>query len=127
MRLGRAGERGAAFDWSAAYADGLRGLIRQLRDDLKRPDMAVVIGRLNTHRLGQAPWDAVRAAQVRVAEEDPLARWVDTDDLQRGTGMNSVHFVKEAYVELGRRFALNAVAILKAKAERPSAPKAAGN
>jgi hypothetical protein len=41
------GERDAKEGLSDVYTEALRGLIKQLRDDLKRPDVAVVIGRLS--------------------------------------------------------------------------------
>ena len=39
------GESDAQRDSGAAYEENLRGLVKMLRDDLKRPDMRVVIGR----------------------------------------------------------------------------------
>lgn len=105
------GERDAGTGWSSVYADNLRGLLRQLRDDLKRPDVTVVIGRLSDFGKGKPPWDAVRAAQEKVAGDDPLAAWVDTDDLNGDK--NAKHYTREGYAELGRRFAAKAVELIK--------------
>ena len=45
------------------------------------PDVGVVIGRLTDYKKGTPGWDTVRAAQVKVASDDPRAGWVDTDDI----------------------------------------------
>jgi hypothetical protein len=111
------GEADAKRGLASVYETSLRSLIKQLRDDLKRPDMGVVIGRLSDFKKGEEDWDAVRAAQVKVATEDPLARWVDTD------GINSpkvaLHFSQKGYAELGRRFAAKAVELSSQKAKSP--------
>jgi hypothetical protein len=104
------GERDAKESLSAVYAESLRGLIQQLRDDLKRPDMVVVIGRLSDHMKGDKHWDAVRTAQEKVAADDPRAAWVDTDDLNGPK--NDLHYTKAGYEELGRRFAAKAIELL---------------
>jgi len=101
------GERDARGGLSGVYAEALKGLIKQLRDDLKQPDVSVVIGRLSDFQKGEKHWDAVRAAQEKVADDDPRAAWVDTDDLNGPK--NDLHYTKEGYKELGRRFAAKAV------------------
>ena len=104
------GERDAKAGWQAAYYDALRGTIEQLRTDLKRPEIAVVIGRLSDHLKGNANWDAVRSAQEKVATEEKLAAWVDTDDLN---GKEGLHYTKEGYAELGKRFAERSIALIR--------------
>lgn len=118
------GERDAREGHSAVYAESLKGLIRQLRDDLDRKDVTVVIGRLSDHRNGDEHWDGVRAAQVKVVQEDPLADWVDTDDLN-GPG-DGLHYDKAGYAELGKRFAEKTIALLKHK-KRDRSDTAGGN
>ena len=105
------GERDAREQHSAVYAESLKGLIEQLRTDLKRKDVTVVIGRLSDCRKGDPHWDGVRAAQVEVAKEDPLADWVDTDDLNGPK--DDLHYNKAGYAELGKRFAEKTIALLK--------------
>ncbi len=105
------GERDAKEGHSAVYAASLKGLIGQLRKDLKRDDITVVIGRLSDCLKNNAHWDGVRAAQVKVAEDDPLGGWVDTDDLN---GPNDgLHYDKPGYAELGKRFAEKTIELLK--------------
>jgi hypothetical protein len=104
------GERDVKDGQSAVYADSLRGLIKQLRDDLNRPDMTVVIGRLSDQYVGKPHGDAVRNAQVEVAKEDKLADWVDTDDLNGPK--NAVHYTKDGYATLGERFAQKTIELL---------------
>jgi len=105
------GERDAKEQHSAVYAASMKGLIEQLRTDLKRNDVTVVIGRLSDNLKNHAHWDGVRAAQVKVAEEDPLADWVDTDDLNGPK--DGLHYDKPGYAELGKRFAEKTIALLK--------------
>jgi len=105
------GERDAKEGHSAVYAQSIKGLVEQLRADLKRDQITVVIGRLSDHRKNDKHWDGVRAAQVEVAEADPLADWVDTDDLN-GPG-DGLHYNKAGYEELGKRFADKTIALLK--------------
>src|SRR5438045_1769929 len=89
------GEADSKGGGAALYEDSLRGLIKQLRDDLKRPDLTVVIGRLSELRKGTPGWDAVRAAQVKVCEADPLAGWVDTDNINGGKV--ALHYSQKGY------------------------------
>lgn len=110
------GERDAKTGFADVYAASLAGLIEQLRTDLKRNDMRVVIGRLSDHTPPQAavPWDDVREAQAAVAEADPLAVWVDTDDLN---GVNDgLHYTRAGYKTLGERFANAALQLIAKQA-----------
>lgn len=104
------GERDAKSGLSASYEQALKGLIQAVRDDLKQPAVAVVIGRLSDHQKGKAHWDAVRAIQEKVATQDPRGAWVDTDDLNGEK--NDLHCTKDGFVELGRRFAAKSVELL---------------
>ena len=104
------GESDAQRGTAEVYEESLRGLVKQLRDDLKRPDLTVVIGRLSEYRTGQAGWDTVRAAQVKVAESDPLVGWVDTDNINGGKA--ALHYTQKGYAEMGRRFAAKSIELL---------------
>ncbi len=119
------GERDAKTGHGAVYRQSLEGLLTQLRADLQPRDVCVVIGRISRHGLGMYPdWETVRQAQVEVAERDPLAAWVDTDDLN-GAG-NDLHYTEEGYRELGRRFAEKVIMLLtqqKSHARRKKAQR----
>ncbi|WP_437626881.1 sialate O-acetylesterase [Sorangium sp. So ce1151] len=103
--------------WSAAfrYGDLLRSFIAAVREDLRVPDLPVVLGRVSDNlypanggpiAVGrEANIDAVRAAQVAVAEEDPRVAWVDTDDFTPRAPDDAYHFDSAAYQVLGQRFA----------------------
>lgn len=78
------GEADGVDGSSQVYAQGLRGLLAQLRGDLKRPDVPAVIGRISDHQKDQF-WNQVRDAEVQVATEDRAAAWVDCDDLNART------------------------------------------
>lgn len=109
------------------YAASLRGLIDQLAGDLKRTDLNVVIGRISS-KFSDDPtrpdWDIVRKAQVSVAESNPRARWVNTDDLNGPD--KGIHYTAEGYKELGRRFAVAAIDIInkppKSSKKTPAKP-----
>ena len=104
------GERDAREKHGDVYAAALKGLAEQLRDDLGRKDVNVVIGRLSDCST-DAQWTTVRQAQVQAAEAAPRGAWVDTDDLN-GPG-NALHYTKEGYAELGKRFAAKAVELIR--------------
>lgn len=111
------GERDARENLDSAYADALRQLIGNLRRDLKQPEMNFVIGRLSDFgKPSNKPWQAVRDAQVEVAEKDPRGAWVDCDDLNnKGTAdapRDDLHYTKEGYELLGRRYARQAKALI---------------
>ncbi len=95
---------------SRAYASNLKGLIAQFREELHRPDLMVVLGRINRFGIGDSKkpgWEAVREAQVSVAESDPLVEWVDLDDLGK-----DLHYDREGYEKMGERFAEKAIGLL---------------
>lgn len=104
------GERDAKAGWQAAYYEALRGTVEQLRTDLKRQEIGVVVGRLSDHLKNDAGWNAVRAAQEKVAADEPLGAWVDTDDLN---GKEGLHYTKEGYAELGKRFADRSIELIR--------------
>jgi len=104
------GERDANGGAHTPYKDALKLLISNLRRDLKRPDMNIVIGRIGDYALGRPSPDAVRKAQREIADEDPRGAWVDVDDLNdkevNGKIQSVVHFNRpDGYITLGRRFA----------------------
>ncbi|WP_437785629.1 sialate O-acetylesterase [Sorangium sp. So ce1097] len=103
--------------WSAAFNYGttLRAFIAAVRADIGVPDLPVVLGRVSDNLYPanggpiaagrEANIDAVRAAQVTVAEEDPRVAWVDTDDFAPRAPDDAYHFDSAAYQALGQRFA----------------------
>jgi hypothetical protein len=116
------GERDAKEKHGTVYAESLKGLINQLRTDLKRDDINVVIGRLSDFDMDNKRyphWTLVRKAQQEVAEADPWSVWVDTDDLNDGKNSkgkdveNDLHYSVEGYRILGKRFAEAAIALIR--------------
>jgi hypothetical protein len=82
--------------------------------------MNAVIGRLSDKMAGtNKEWDAIRVAQVEVANEDPHGAWVDTDDLNdkkmKGKIVNDLHYTKEGYITFGQRLARQAKALVDGK------------
>jgi len=116
------GERDAKTGLEAAYEAALKQLIANLRRDLKRPDLNVVIGRISDHQPApqwRKGWEKIRQIHVKVATEDPHGAWVDTDDLnnlvKRGKPTNDLHYSKEGYTLFGQRLARQAVALIHGK------------
>ena len=113
--------QGEADTHSAGNADvyetSLKAVIKKLRDDLKRPDMYFVVGRISDFAGYPEGSKTVRNALVKVAETDPRGGWIDTDDLN---GKNDgLHYTAEGYKILGQRFAEKAMKLLSSE----SAPK----
>lgn len=112
------GERDAKEALSAAYEDAMKQLVANLRHDLNQPQMNFVIGRLSDFSA-KPDWQAVRAAQVKVAEEDNRGAWVDCDDLnnklRNDSEYNDLHYTKEGYELLGRRYVRQAKALIEGK------------
>lgn len=120
------GEKDARQGLGSVYAASLKGLIGQLRHDLHRPDMNVVIGRLSDFGLGRnayPDWARVREAQMAVAESDPHAAWVDTDTFNGRD--NGLHLTQpEGYDSLGKAFAEKALELIRKAAPADRAEEA---
>ncbi len=116
------GERDAKENLSAAYEEALGTLIANLRSDLKQPNMNFVIGRLSDFS-STTEWEAVRKAQVSLAEKDSRGAWVDCDDLndkeKNGQKRNDLHYTKAGYELLGRRYVRQAKALIEG--QKPAA------
>lgn len=111
------GERDARESHGTVYAASMKGLVKQLSDDLNRDDVHVVIGRINDFAMDNKPhphWTLVREAQVQAANDLPRAAWVDTDDLN-DDNRDPIHATKEGYDTLGKRFAEKAIELIKAR------------
>lgn len=120
------GERDARKSHGEVYASSLRGLIDQLRNDLNRKDINIVIGRLSDFDMANKKyphWTIVRKAQMKVAEAYPHGVWVNTDDLNDKTNSkgkkvkNRLHYTAEGYKTLGKRFAEKAIELIKNKSK----------
>jgi hypothetical protein len=114
------GERDAKEKHGTVYADAMRGLIDQTAADMKRDKINFVIGRLSDFDMDNKRyphWTMVRDAQVKVAEDDERGAWVDTDDLNDkgapGKVKQDLHYTKDGYKILGKRFADAAISLIK--------------
>ncbi len=109
------GERDAKEGHGAVYARSFTRLIEQLKTDLQRKDLTFVIGRISDHGIKDGKeipdWPVVREAQVKVAEADPLGAWVDTDDFNGAN--DSLHYNHPGYTKMGKRFAEEAIKLIK--------------
>jgi hypothetical protein len=116
------GERDANEKHGEVYEASLKGLFTQLRKDLKRQDINVVIGRLSDFDMKNqryAHWTMVRDIQVKIAENHPRGAWVDTDDLNDGmnrkgkTIKNDLHYSVDGYKTFGKRLADEAIQLIE--------------
>ncbi|WP_282162817.1 sialate O-acetylesterase [Ulvibacterium marinum] len=112
------GERDAREKLGNVYEKSLIGLYDQLSADLKRNDLNFIIGRLSDFDMQNERyphWTLIREIQVKVAESDPRFGWIDTDDLNDGYNKNGkeirndLHMSEEGYIEMGKRFAQEAI------------------
>ena len=120
------GERDAKEKHGEVYAASMRGLIKQLTQDLGRKEINFVLGRLSDFDMEDKKyqhWTMIRKAQVEVAESSPLGTWVNTDDLNEGkdkrgkTLKNDLHYSIEGYKILGKRFAEKSIELIKKHAK----------
>jgi len=118
------GEKDANEGNGEVYKAALKGLIEQLRTDMQRADINFVIGRLSDFDMDNSKyqhWTMIRDIQVEVAEEDSLASWVNTDDLNDGINSkgkqvsNDLHSTPEGYKTFGVRLAESAIELIKKK------------
>ena len=116
------GERDAKMSLGTVYESSLRGLYKQLSNDLDRKDINFVIGRLSDFDLKNSRyphWTMIRKAQVKVAESSRKFSWINTDDLNDGVSRkgkkiaNDLHYSAEGYKKLGKRFAKHALNLIK--------------
>ena len=84
----------------AEYQANLTALIAQLRADYGTPTTPFVLARSKSPMPDPAAMEAVRMAQVAVAEADPHAAWVSTDDLPN---VNVHHFSAASQLTIGQR------------------------
>ena len=117
------GERDAKEEYGEVYEASLEGLLKQVSSDLERDDINVVIGRLSDFDMNNTKyphWTLVREQQADFAQDGSRRTLVNTDDLNDGVNRrgkeisNDLHYSAQGYVELGRRFAKEAIRLIEA-------------
>lgn len=116
------GERDANSKYGEVYEESLKGLYKQLSNDLGRTDVNFVIGRLSDFDMlneKYGHWVQIRDIQVKVAASNPRFDWVDTDDLNDGINSegievkNDLHMSKKGYKIMGERFANKSIDLIE--------------
>ncbi|MEZ5449855.1 MAG: sialate O-acetylesterase [Thiolinea sp.] len=98
------GERDARYPQAAdAYLGNIRSLIYDLRREYNSPQAPFILGRINPPASHFPAVETLRRAQVEVARQVPLTRWVDADGL--GKAADQIHYNTQGQILLGRRFA----------------------
>jgi len=104
------GESDAGRDLGAAYERSFKVLMERLKKEIGIEKMHFVIGRISDFGLHSEEkkkgWQGVREAQQKLAEDDPLGAWIDTDDfiaedVKKNQG--NLHYTPEEAVKLGAR------------------------
>lgn len=108
------GERDARESNGAVYAESLLGVLDQLKQDLGREEIQLVVGRLSDFDMENSNyphWTMIRDVLVQTAESYPKGAWIDTDDLNDGLNQqgeeieNDLHMSVNGYILMGQRFA----------------------
>lgn len=103
--------------WSAAdkYQRNFSALITRLREDLKRPDLPILVARIGSPAAPDklAGTRTVQAAQRAAVEAAPPGVWFDIEDLPLRE--DRLHFQPLAYREIGARFAKSWLQLADAK------------
>lgn len=103
------------------YFESFERVTTRMKNDLGIQKMNIVIGRLSDYGSTiekKESWMKMRDLQVKYAEERDDCEWVNTDDLNDMTGKdggakNDLHYTKQGYITLGKRFAEKAIALIK--------------
>ena len=106
---------------NTAYEAYLRALLEQLQTDLSFKTINIVIGRISDSGLDNPKRLEgrlnIRKVQKEFAEAHPRGAWVDTDDLNDrevdGEMIHDLHYTKEGYRVLGKRFAEKSIALIR--------------
>jgi hypothetical protein len=98
----------------AQYQANLTSLVALLRADYGTATTPFVLARSKSPMPSQTAMNAVRDAQVAVADADPHAVWIDTDDLPN---VNIHHFSADSQLVIGER---EAKAYLALRVPEPS-------
>lgn len=116
------GESDAMKGWSEIYAESFLKLLNRLKKDLNRESIRFVIGRLSDCDMENKKfphWTKMREAQVKLAESQQEGAWINTDDLndvaQAKPGADTLHYGPEESIQLGGRFADQAIAMIAKK------------
>ena len=105
------GESDAGRDLGVAYERSFKVLVERLKKEIGIEQMHFVIGRITDFGLHseekKAGWEAVRKAQQKLGDEDPLGTWINTDDFiaeEVKKKQGDLHYTREESVKLGVRF-----------------------
>ncbi|WP_434036688.1 sialate O-acetylesterase [Formosa sp. 4Alg 33] len=94
------------LEWANAYEDNLKVLYKDVRLQMDKPELPIVMGRISIGLLRETPWvfdytEVVQAAQDRVAKADKHVRIINTDKLE--TLKDNTHFNSESNIWLGHK------------------------
>lgn len=91
------------------YYHNFQKLILAFRQDANDNQLPFLFGEVNPPAHAYAARDTVREAQIRIANEDPNAFLIETDDLEKWE--DNLHYSSKGLLELGRRYAKKLIEI----------------
>ncbi|WP_430932096.1 sialate O-acetylesterase [Saccharicrinis sp. 156] len=94
------------IEWANAYEKNLKILFEDVREQTKKDELPIVMGRISIGLLRETPWtfdytERVQIAQEKVAAEDENVFIINTDKIK--TLKDNTHFNSEAQIWLGKR------------------------
>lgn len=108
------GEKDATYpEVGKEYYKNLSAFLARLRSDLNRPDLPVLLGRINPPLAEFPAVKSVRSAQEEASQKLTNVYLVDADGLDKLT--DDLHYNTEGQLELGRRFAQSLKEVIAAQ------------
>ncbi len=116
------GERDAKEMLSEVYKKSFNSILSQIKKDLNITKLNLVLGRISDFDMEDKKykhWTKIRKIQEEIANQDTQATWVDTDTFnnktKNGIAFEDLHYTEDGYKELGKRFAEEAITLIKKK------------
>jgi hypothetical protein len=102
--------------WANAYETNLTNLIADMRKEENKSDMPFIAGMIHLSYYWMFA-DVIRNAETNVANRDTAVGVFDVQDLP--LSIDSAHFQTAEMVEIGKRFALTMLQVMKKTANKP--------
>jgi len=110
------GERDARIPEAGKdYYNNFKQLIDSLRNDLNKPNLPIIYGKISPPKSRYPALDTVLLAQLKINRDIENTYIIDTDDIE--TWADSTHYSSNGQLKLGKKFGAKLVEILEARRE----------